>query len=48
MTLSQTDPDPADEPDAADALLLDAPVHLADAAAHCRRTGNITLRNSGV
>ena len=40
------DSDPLDESDAADALLLDAPIDLTDAAAHGRGTGTTPMKNS--
>ena len=46
--LARADSDPLDEPDEADALLLDAPLgHLADAAAHGRGAGtDAAVKNS--
>ena len=39
MLLAPTDSDPLDESDEADAILLNAPIYLADAAADGRGTG---------
>ena len=39
MFLARADSDPLDEPDEADALILHAPLGLADAAAHGRGAG---------
>ena len=39
MLLAPTDSDPLDESDEADAILLYAPIYLADAAADGRGTG---------